>query len=252
MQKLLIRADDLGYSEGVNYGIAKSVIDGLIGSVGIMTNMPAIEHGLKLLEGIEVCLGQHTNICIGKPLTDPSLIPSITNENGEFKASKEYREAKEDFVVLEEVILEIEAQYERFIELTGHQPSYFEGHAIASDNFFKGLELVAQKYNLKYSPYSLGGFIPINGKQVEISMDAMKPNYDPFEALKNFVEQRSTVNTNDNYLMFICHPGYLDGYILKNSSLTIPRALEVDMLCDPATLQWLQEKGVELITYHDL
>ena len=43
MKKILIRADDLGYSEGVNYGIAKSVKDGIIGSVGVMTNMPSVD-----------------------------------------------------------------------------------------------------------------------------------------------------------------------------------------------------------------
>ena len=65
MKKILIRADDLGYSEGINYGIAKSVREGIIKSVGIMTNMPAAEQGLKLLADIDVCYGQHTNICIG-------------------------------------------------------------------------------------------------------------------------------------------------------------------------------------------
>ena len=39
MKYLLIRADDLGYSEGVNYGIAAAVAAGLVRSVGVMTNM---------------------------------------------------------------------------------------------------------------------------------------------------------------------------------------------------------------------
>jgi chitin disaccharide deacetylase len=139
VKKLLVRADDLGYSEGINYGIAKSVKEGIIGSVGVMKNMPIVVHGLKLLEDTDVCFGQHTNICLGKPITDPFLIPSITNENGEFKLSKEYRQAKEDFVVLDEVILKIEAQYKRFVELVGKPPRYFEGHAVASANFFNAL-----------------------------------------------------------------------------------------------------------------
>ncbi|WP_019912957.1 ChbG/HpnK family deacetylase [Paenibacillus sp. HW567] len=248
MKKLLARADDLGYSEGVNYGIAKSVLEGIIGSVGVMTNMPTVEHGLSLLKGTKVCLGQHTNICIGKPLTDPSRIKSLINENGEFKSSKEYREAKEDFVVLDEVILEIEAQYKKFIELTGHKPRYFEGHAVASKNFFRGLEIVSGKYGLKYSPFSLEGSIKINNKQVKVSMDSMKPDYEPFEALKKGLADTD----NYDYIMFICHPGYLDGYILKNSSLTIPRPLEVDMLCDLHTRAWLKQSSVELITYDDL
>lgn len=249
MKKLLLRADDLGYSEGVNYGIAKSVKEGLIGSVGVMTNMPATVHGLNLLKDTKVCFGQHTNICVGKPLTDPSLIPSITNEKGEFKSSKEYRQAKEDFVVLEEVIIEIEAQYKKFVELVGEQPHYFEGHAVSSTNFFKGLEIVAEKYGLKYSGMSFGGeAIKISNKDVYVSMDSMMPNYDPFEALKKMIENAE----DEGYYMFICHPGYLDGYILKNSSLTMPRPMEVDMLCDPYTSKWIEEAEVKLITYDDL
>lgn len=249
MKKLLIRADDLGYSEGINYGIAKSVQEGIVGSVGVMTNMPAVVHGLRLLEDTTVCFGQHTNICIGKPLTDPTLIPSITNANGEFKSSKEYRQANEDFVVLEEVVLEIEAQYKKFVELTGEPPRYFEGHAIASTNFFKGLEIVAEKYGLKYSPFSIDKpSVKINKKTVYVRMDGMHPNYIPFESLKKAVEN----TIDDGYGMFITHPGYLDDYILKNSSLTTPRPLEVAMVCDSNTKKWIEESNVELITYDDL
>lgn len=39
-------------------------------------------------------------------------------------------------MVFEEALIEIEAQYDKFIELFGKKPDYFEGHAIASDNFF--------------------------------------------------------------------------------------------------------------------
>jgi predicted glycoside hydrolase/deacetylase ChbG (UPF0249 family) len=51
--KLIIRADDIGYSEAVNYGIEKSVKDGLIRSAGLMPNMPYAAHGLKLLAQLE-------------------------------------------------------------------------------------------------------------------------------------------------------------------------------------------------------
>ena len=133
MKQLLIRADDLGYSDGVNYGIAKAVNKGVVKSVGVMTNMPTAMDGLKLLKKENVCLGQHTNICVGKPITDPALIPTLCKEDGCFKTSKEYRKSKTegiDFVNLDEVVMEIEAQYKKFIELTGKRPEYFEGHEI--------------------------------------------------------------------------------------------------------------------------
>ena len=37
--KLIMRADDLGFSEAVNLGIYKAVKEGVITSVGMMTNM---------------------------------------------------------------------------------------------------------------------------------------------------------------------------------------------------------------------
>lgn len=49
MKRILVRADDLGYSEGVNYGIAQSVQHGIIRSVGVMPNMPAAHMGYPCL-----------------------------------------------------------------------------------------------------------------------------------------------------------------------------------------------------------
>jgi len=251
MIQFLFRADDLGYSEGVNCGIAKSVIDGLIGSVGVMPNMPSVKHGLELLKGKKVCLGQHTNICIGKPLTDPRMIPSITQQNGEFKSSRDYRQATGDFVNLDEVILEIEAQYHRFIELTGEPPHYFEGHAVVSANFFRGLETVARRHGLKYSDISFDGTpIQIGNSRVHLcdTKECMDPNYDAIKTVIGAIQRAE----RDSINMYVCHPGYLDEYILEHSSMTTARPKEVEMLCAPQVKTFLDEKGIQLITYDDL
>lgn len=252
-KRLLIRADDLGFSEGVNYGIAKSVRDGIIRTVGIMPNMPDVRHGLDLLKGIDVCFGQHTNICVGRPITEPKLIPSICQENGEFKTSKEYQTAfKEgkDFVVLDEAILEIEAQYQRFVELTGRVPEYFECHAVSSDNFCKALEIVAKRHGLDYLPYDFGGNpVMFQHTKLYMSVDGMHGGDDPLENLKR---EASREYGEDECLMFVCHPGYLDDYILRKSSLTALRPKEVAMCIASETKQWIAENDIRVITYKDL
>lgn len=248
MKKVIIRADDLGYSEGVNYGIAKSVRAGLVNNVGLMTNMPASVHGLELIKGIDLCLGQHTNVCAGNPLTDPKRIPSLTTPEGSFRPSKSYHNAKED-VVFDEAVLEIEAQLEQFIALTGRRPDYLEGHAIFSTNFFKALEAVADKHGLLYcglSPFSVSAVV---GKtMVYLYMDAANPEYNPFSTLKRAVEETHEDAVN----MMVCHPGYIDGYLARTSSLTLPRAYEVDMLCDEQTKAYLCEQEVKLLTFREL
>ncbi len=249
MRKVIIRADDLGYSEAVNYGMAKSVKEGLIKSVGFMTNMPYSEHGWNLIKDENICLGQHTNICVGRPLTDPALIPSICQDNGEFMPSKAYRSAKEDFVVLDEVVLEIEAQYQRFKEITGREPDYFEGHAVSSKNFFKGLEIVAKRHGLNYLGFSMGAPIQFKNTMLTVGMESMKESYNPWDELKKFALNEYKENECG---MFVCHPGWLDNFILSTSSLTVNRTKEVDMLCDPKMRDWLIENNVELLTYNDV
>lgn len=252
--QLIIRADDIGYSEAVNYGIEKSVKEGLIRSAGLMPNMPAAAHGLKLLEGTGICIGQHTNLCLGKPCADPKLIPSLLDENGNLKSSRTYREAwknGEEFTVLEEMVIEIEAQYLRFKELVGHEPGYFEAHAVMNRNLVRGLEIVAERYGLKYNDNAMGinGPGQIGGKSIMMCpMESMRPDYDPWQCLRNAVAGARSDMPN----VFVCHPGYLDDFLLNSSTLTVNRTKEVAMLCDPAMKQWLEEQGVELITYDDV
>lgn len=254
MKRLLIRADDLGYSEGVNYGIAKTVIEGVVRSVGVMPNMPAAVHGLQLLKNQSVCYGQHTNICVGKPVTAPKLIPSLCQDNGEFRPSKAYRAAAqngEDFVALDEVVMEIEAQYQRFRELTGQEPGYFEGHAVASGNFFKGLEIVAQRHNLPYLAMSMDGS-PVMFRNTKvyayIPKDFAAYEKDPFTGVQGAVENAH----EDGCDMMVFHPGYIDACLLRTSTMTTPRVMEVEMLCRPDVRQWLKEQKVALVTYDDL
>lgn len=249
MKRLLIRADDLGYSEGINYGIAKSVKDGIISSVGVMTNMPSVEMGLNLLKDETVCYGLHTNICVGKPLTNPKKIHSLVQENGEFKTSKEYRSTNKDFVNLDEVILEIEAQYERFIKIVGRKPQYFEGHAVASENFFKGLEIVSKRHNCDYFPFSYTGESQFRNTKIYVSMNSMHSAYDPFEEMKKIYDKEYKENECP---MMICHPGYLDAYVMEKSSLTFPRVQEVEFACAKHTKKWIEENQIQLVTFDDL
>lgn len=249
--KMIIRADDLGYSDAVNVGIERTVRNGLINNVGVMVNMPTTVSGLRMLKGTDVCLGLHTVICAGRPLSDPNKIPSITNSDGTFRRSADYRQANQDFVNLDEVTLEIEAQYQKFVELVGRKPDHFEGHAVVSDNFIKGLTIVAKRHNLNFLGFAMGPESPsvmFKDKNLHVYMESMNGHYDPFQTLK----KAATAHFDDGYAMMVCHPGYLDDYLLQHSSLTIPRTQEVEMLTNPETRAWLTEQQVKLIKYTEV
>lgn len=252
MKRFMIRADDLGYSEGINYGIAKTVKEGVVKNIGFMVNMPSSEHGYELLKKEDVCLGLHTNICVGKPISNPAQIPSLVQENGEFKTSKEYRTSygkKEEFVVLEEVIIEIEAQYHQFVRITGKEPGYFEGHAIESHSFKKGLQIVAQRHHLKFLDVSFDGRpIQVNNKKIYMWMESQTLNYDPEKTFYKMAENYH----EDGYDMMVLHPGYLDDYLLTHSSLTIPRTKEVVFATSSSIQDYLEQHQITLYTYDSI
>lgn len=245
-KKIIVRADDLGYSEAVNLGIAKTVHEGLINNVGFMVNMLTSQAGYELVKDADIDLGLHVVICQGKPITEAAKIPSITDENGDFKASKVYRTAQTDFVDLEEVVVEIEAQYQRFVEIVGRKPDYFESHAVVSANLIKGLQIVADRHQLNFLKFLWDNQpITLNGKKLYMYMESMGDNYNPYDTLK----RAATADYEDGYAMMVNHPGFLDWYILTHSSLTVPRTHEVEMLTDPNMKQWLVDHDVELIRY---
>lgn len=249
MKKLLFRADDLGYSEGVNQGIAKCVSQGLIRSTGVMINMETAQQGLELLKGQSVSIGIHCNISNGTPLADPTKVCSLLNEQGLFKKTKEYAQGEKDIVNLEEIMLEAEAQYERFVQLTGTKPAYMDGHAVASANFFRGIELVAKRHGVKYSPFPHDASKPISIGTSNVFMHAGSTlEVGPMESLHSIVEQAK----EDEIHMIVYHPGFIDAFILRNSSLTIHRAFETEMLCDPAAKAYLEEQQIQCITYDEL
>lgn len=244
-----MRADDLGFSEAVNYGIVKSIHDGMITSVGMMPNMASAQHGYELIKDFDIALGQHTNICVGTPLSDPKLIPSLVQANGEFCSSKEIRARDKDSIVVAEAEIEIEAQLQRFKEITGRIPDYFEGHAVFSKNFFVALENVAKKHGLFFSNPGLSHeWEQINGivglpffKQDERGL------YDP----KAYLEMHLSQIKENPCSVAIFHPGYLDQYILTHSSFTLIRAMECEFLCSDWLKQWIKDNNIELVDFRN-
>lgn len=258
MKQLLIRADDIGYSYAVNLGIARSVNEGLVRSAGLMPNMPEAARGWEWVRDANIAIGQHTNLCLGAPCADPSLIPSLLDEKGQLRSSREYRAAwaeGREFAAYDELVVEVEAQLERFRAITGQDPDYFEAHAVMSRNLFAAIHDVAARHgfreqtmppNFDFSKPAYVGTMPCR-----MAGPDMGPSegYDPWAAVRQVVESMADGETT----VLVLHPGYLDAFILDNSSLTTNRTRNVDMLIDPAMRAWLEaQPDLRLIDYRDL
>ena len=254
MKQLLIRADDIGYSYAVDLGIARAVNEGLVRSVGVMPNMPEAARGYSWVADADIAVGQHTNVCLGRPCADPALIPSLLGADGRFHSSREFREhfkRGDELVDFDEACIEIRAQHDRFLEVVGREPDYFEAHAVLSESLNRAIHAVACEFGLREQVASFDPTATLAcGKTlVRMVMESMLPDYDPAASIRRAVEGMADGET----VVFVCHPGYLDNFILQNSSLTTPRVQEVDALINPELRAWLKSQpDLRLIDYRDL
>lgn len=94
--KMIIRADDFGFSEAVNYGILKAFRGGLVKNIGLMSNMPYAKQAFDMIREENVTLGLHVNLILGSPCARPEQIPSLLNMDGKFLSSRVRRREMEE------------------------------------------------------------------------------------------------------------------------------------------------------------
>lgn len=250
MMKLIVRADDLGFTDAVNHGIHASIKKGIVTSTGLMPNMPEAQNGYNLIKKYaHISVGQHTNISVGKPCSRPEEIPSMVDEDGNFHSSKKHRSAYKigkDLITFEDAVIEVQAQLNSFRKITDKDPDYFEGHAIQSKNFFKALEYVADQNNLIYVPFGSNVIKNVNCKMGAFPKLTADNLYDPFAYILN--DEAEVLNSD--LALIVTHPGYIDQEILEMSSFTMIRPLEVKALTSVEIKNWVEANNIELVNFN--
>ena len=248
MTRILLRADDLGYSIGVNCGLAWACNNGLPMSIGLMMNLPDVRHGYELIAAKGHCLGVHTTISAGKPLCDPAEVPSLVNENGAFHSSNFYRNATNDPAVLADVEREAEAQYHAFCELAGREPDYVDVHAVSSESFVIGARNVAERHGKPFS------FLAPSGHTMRVGSSDMLLH----GSQRDLSQLIAAVMTADAQAAapivhaLMLHPGFVDAQLMRNSSLALPRTIDAEILRSPELQELAARSDVTLVTYRDL
>ena len=80
MRKLIVNADDLAWTSGVNRGILASHCNGIVTSTTVLANGPAFDEGMQLVKKIPALgVGVHLNLSDGSPLLPPIEVPSLVD-----------------------------------------------------------------------------------------------------------------------------------------------------------------------------
>jgi hopanoid biosynthesis associated protein HpnK len=130
LKNLIVNADDLGWTDGVNQGIAEAHRNGIVTSTSLLANGAAFASGVELARSTPgLGVGVHLNLSDGEPIAPRELVATLLNDDGEFAGGPEallLRIAKRE-VTVREAEQEWEAQIERVKE-AGIQPTHLDGH----------------------------------------------------------------------------------------------------------------------------
>lgn len=145
--KIVVNADDFGYSSSLNQSIMKSFEMNMHSTTTLMCNMPGFEEACDLAFENKITdrIGIHLNMTEGKPLTENiKNFKKFVNENGEmFKSFKgQFLSSEERKVVYEE----LQAQIDRF-KSKHFSPTHADTHH--HFHFYIGTNLIIKELALK-------------------------------------------------------------------------------------------------------
>jgi hopanoid biosynthesis associated protein HpnK len=287
VKSLIVNADDLGWTHGVNRGIAEAHRNGIVTSASLLANAPAFASGAEVaLSTPGLGVGVHLNLSDGPPVAARELVTSLVNDTGEFDGGPEsllLRIAR-GALALHEVEQEWEAQIEKIRE-AGIQPTHLDGHKHV--HMLPGLFEIAVRLAKRYT---IGAIRVAHEASTLRSALSTGEELHTAAVLKQGVQarglkllardareqaERAGISTADYFCgiahtgemtkhglaqllrslpegttELMCHPGYAD-QALQNSPtrLQASRQIELEILTDVEIRNLVASQGIRLIDY---
>jgi chitin disaccharide deacetylase len=266
--KMIIRADDVGYTNVANIGTFEAITRGVVTAADIMLDTPGTEDALERLREFPwISVGWHTHFW-GAPLLDTEKVPSLV-EKGTGRFKKNLRAA--DDLVFEEALFECRAQIDKCIKILGRAPDIGE---YMNSIFGKACKQVCDEYGIAYDfARRIGREVKVSEKWADRRIIIADPgpaykdvltesivefeNYDP---VKYYTEDRGHLLdfSEDDIIEQSWHPGYLDYYSYRLGDnginaryFTLCRIVDVEALCSDTLKSWIKENHIELVNFRD-
>lgn len=286
MRRLIINADDFGFTSGVNRAIVEAHQHGVVTSSTLMANGAAFGEAAELAKATPgLSVGCHVVLTDGKPVLNADQLPSITSGStfrdgmGKFAARAIAGNMNAD-----EITTEATAQI-RKIQSAGIDVSHIDTHKHTHlfPSVLRPLLLAAAACGVRALRNPFGPGLPLRSSRL-LSRPSLWTRYAEIRVLRSFAGKfreavdREGFTTPDGTLgivvtgaldetlfyaiarsipegiwEFVCHPGYNDAELqTRKTRLRESREIELHVLTLPAAREVLSQEGVELISYRDL
>ncbi|WP_206854741.1 carbohydrate deacetylase [Candidatus Enterococcus mangumiae] len=261
MKKIIINADDFGYSPAVNLGIIEAFQNGVLTSTTLMANMPGSDEAIQLAKkhaGLGV--GGHLVLTCGKPMLSSN---SLIDEQGNFFNLNEYQEKRnemEDAEIFEEWCAQIDYLLNNGVNLT-HLDSHHHVHTFREN--YEITTKIAEKYQLCFRnafgleeqlalpcQKAITGFLDLMDHQEIRNLDATfasrkKECLAEIQGVLNQVEEGQVTE-------LMVHPAYVDEILYFHSSFNVQRVKEVAILCSTELKQVLETQDFTMYHYGNI
>lgn len=265
VKRLVVNADDFGFTPDVNDGILRSHLEGIVRSASLMANGPAFEHAVRIAhQHPSLGVGCHLTLVQGESVALPGT--QLPRSAGRLLASPP---------TLHEALRELQAQIEALLD-RGIRPSHLDTHQHVHlmPVVLEAVATLADRFRIPWirKPFDTPlGLAPVLRAGLAL---AIRPWRIPFEERL----RRADCRTSDYFAGFVgtgamdarwlvallaglpggtgelmCHPG-ICGSELRRADTRLKQSREIEMraLCSSEVRQAVAEHGIELLSYRDL
>ncbi|MCD7806654.1 MAG: ChbG/HpnK family deacetylase [Lachnospiraceae bacterium] len=281
MYKLVIRADDVGYTDVYNIGTFEAIQNGYVTSADVMLESPGTVDALRRLRDFPwISVGWHPHFW-HQPVLPVREVPSlVVKETGFFRERSELYNAKD--VVYEQAFRELSTEIERCMDILGRAPDTLGGPK-GTGPFAKAMTDVAATYGIasdfghKMHLREDGGFdvdpvLPrwesaklyiIDQKNI-VAGDIIREtlheleDYDPVRFLLE--DRMRLMDLPDGAaIMHGFHPGYVDYHVARLGDYgenrryyTLSRTYDVEGLTSARLHDWIRKNRIQLCSLRDV
>ncbi len=236
MKKLIVTADDYGYTKSINEGIVRAATEGLVTDVAIMvlTDHDDLQHGLDLLKQNNLTeVGLHT-----------SLFPWSKSKRPHRGDFIEFFKSATDAEITDKAMGEIKV----FEQLIGYKPKFispqFNMHGnlrllkvmadyVVQNNIPMRIpRALIENDEINDSNYAAEVFLKRLGVKMTDHLFAHILGSDAQNTMKKFLSELASVK-DDQSVEIILHPGYNDVEIFESSTLNFERTRDLSVALNP-------------------
>jgi len=285
--KLIVNADGFGFTFGNNRGILECLEAGVVRSVSVNANFPAVEETPAMAERFpRVSVGVHLCLTAGRCVSDPADVPDLVHEDGSFLGNDFRPTVMAGRIPRDQLLRELRAQVQRLADM-GVPLTHWDGHQNQHllPPFFDAALRVVKEFGIgrmrthRHYLFGVGG-----GRGVRAALHLLThPRRAGYYAAERFLMRKArrrgmrmadrliTPGLLDGSRKFnrqfwvelfrrlpegvseiYCHPGYPDETLAAHATYVNERIEELKILRDPALAEEAVRAGVDLISFHDV